>query len=215
MGLGNCHSDKKDYASALVSFDLAIERIKADKCPMDHADTHAQTLQHIAGVHLVKALKAAEETDATKEWTECLAFATQSVEIRESKHARDHISTAAALGMTAFAHGKLGNEEKEMELQLRVLKIKSKAKGLLSVETAFTCHNIGEAHRRANRDLEAVYYFKQAFDGAMYSAGGLENSFDGTQQFRKDLIEALKAAVPKLDTADPRVVEYKQLLETT
>jgi tetratricopeptide (TPR) repeat protein len=197
IGIGNCHCDNGDLTAGAECFDLAIERIKAAGHPFDHADAHAQALQHVAGVHLKK-----------KEWTECIEFATQSVQIRESKHEHDHSTTAAALGMQAFAHGKLGDPEKEMELMLRVLQIKSKAKGALSQETAFTCHNIGEAHRRANRAVDAVKYFKQALDGQTF----ISPDHPETEAFRRDLREVLETVLATPGAGDPQCMEAMRMM---
>jgi hypothetical protein len=143
------------------------------------------------------------------EWAQCLAFATQSLQIRESKHERGHSTTAAALGMQAFAHGKLGDPETEMALRMRVLQIKSKAKGRFCEETALTCHNIGEAHRREKRAVDAVKFFKQAFDGQMF----VSPDHPTTGKFRRDLREMLEVVLATLDEGGPDYREYRQALE--
>jgi tetratricopeptide (TPR) repeat protein len=129
-----------------------------------------------------------------EEWQECLEWSERSVRMRESKHGPDHALAASALGQMAIVYGQLGDPEKEMALQLRVLGIQEEASGWLSREVAQTCSNIGISHCNAGRHSEAVGWFKRAVEASEYT-DGLERS--ETMEYRRNLMRAIDEMAPK------------------
>jgi tetratricopeptide (TPR) repeat protein len=192
---GNQFEDESRTAKGLECLHLAIARIEATDCPLDHADAHADALYVISCLHLDK-----------QEWWEGLEWLERSVRMRESKHGPDHVLAANALLQIAGAHGELGDPEKGMALQLRVLGIQVKARGRLSREAGITCFNIGCDHYNKREDSEAAGWFKRAVEAMEYTVGP---TLPLTVEYRG----WLKTSVDEMDPADAKTQEYRRFLE--
>jgi tetratricopeptide (TPR) repeat protein len=185
-------------AKGLECINLAIARIEAADCPSDHADTHADALLHIATMQGYK-----------KEYQEALEWSERSVRVLESKYGPDHLLTtlyACALGTMATMYANLGDPEKGMALQLRVLRINEEARGRLSFEAGQACQNIGSIHYSAGRYSEAALWLKKAVEAMGYTNGPAATSTVQCQGY-------LKYAIAGMDRTDAKAQEYRRFLE--
>jgi hypothetical protein len=106
----------------------------------------------------------------------------------------------------ATAHGELGDPEKGMALQLRVLGIEVKVKGRLSWEAGITCSNIGGAHGNKGEYSEAAGWFKRAVEASAYTKGPAAS--ETALQLGR-----LKKVIDLMDPADAKTQEYRRFLE--
>jgi tetratricopeptide (TPR) repeat protein len=192
---GNHDKDEAKIAKGLECLHLAIARIEAADCPSDHADAHADALEWIGDMHSHK-----------QEWRECLEWSERSVRMRESKHGPDHALAVESMVNMASAHQNLGDPEKGMALQLRVLGIIEKARGRLSREAGLACFNIGAGHYNKREYSEAAGWFKRAVEAYEYTSGPARPH---TVQWRG----GLKRAIDRMDPADAKTQEYRRFLE--
>jgi tetratricopeptide (TPR) repeat protein len=181
-GIGKIRHGKGWDEEPLASCEVAIQRIKAAERPEDYADDYADALGLIGNTH------SAILTDRG-----CLEWSHRSVEVREAKHGRDHVLAAGALGNMAVAYGKLGDTERGMGLNLRVLGIQERAKGPLSREAGITCSNIGTAYENVGNYAEMASWCKRAVEALEYTIGSANS-------LTSDCRRSLKNAVKEMDT---------------
>jgi hypothetical protein len=194
VSMGKTHGADDDEAKRIECCERAIQRIQADAHPEDYADDRADALEQIGAAHFHK-----------QEWQACLEWSQRSAEVRAAKHGPDHALAAAALGTMAIAHGKLGDPEQAMALQLRVLGIEERAQGPLSREAGITCRNIGVNYCNKD-DAEATAWFVRMVEAFEYTLGPAHYE----TKAKRDILR--KWCVEKMDPAHPKAQEHSDFL---
>jgi tetratricopeptide (TPR) repeat protein len=194
VGLGG-DKDEAKTAKGLECLHLAIARIGAADCPSDHADAHADALYEIGTMHF-----------DNEEWQESLEWSERSVRIRESKHGPDHTLASGALSIMAVAHRQLGDPERGVALQLRVLGIEERARGRLSREVGVSCINIGLDHDNKREYSEAAGWYKRAVEAMEYTNGPTSPEIVFYRGYLKD-------AIDRMDPADAKTQDYRRFLK--
>jgi tetratricopeptide (TPR) repeat protein len=194
VGMGLTHSVNGDQAKGIECYERALRRIRAAARPEDYADDYADAMSQIGVAHFEK-----------QEWREGLEWSRRSVEVREAKHGPDHALAAGALGDMAKVHGKLGDPEQAMALQLRVLRIDERAQGPLGFLAGVTCQDIGVTYDKKKKHAEAATWHKRALEAREFTYGPAHS---GMQR----CLNYFQMSISDMDPTDPKTKEHWQFL---
>jgi tetratricopeptide (TPR) repeat protein len=195
IGMARVHGTDGDQAKRIEFCRRAIKLVQAAPCAGDHVDVHVEALSQIGTAQFV-----------TEEWTDCLDSCNRSIRLHEAKHGQGRTATAASLCIMATVYGKLGLHDKEMEVQLQVLRIQEEARGPLSREAGLTYGNLGSIHYNAQQFAESAAYLRRAVDAMVFT-------FGADARDTNKYLKCLEMAVNDMDPAHPKADEYRAYLE--
>jgi tetratricopeptide (TPR) repeat protein len=202
VGIAVCRCALGQHAETIEHCRLAIARIEAADCPSDHMDMHAEALQVIGAVHFAKA----QVSGAKEDWQECLRCSDQSVRRREAMHGSDNSRAGAALSAMAAAYKHLGDPEKAIAINLRVVNSEEMVQGPLSQEAANTCVNLASGYENMGQYPEAAGWFKRASEANAFSLGPTHPDTVKCQWCLKRLLQ-------RMDCTDAKTAEHLQFVQ--